>query len=190
MKYLVAGILLRRLFGRRCFRRRVLPNTYQNLTTTFSYSQKNKSKWNRNLLPRTAEQNKAYKNPDNDPRGPWTSGDLSARNFYGAGTYSITTPKGRVIEGPPKGMYWRVSKSKFDELDADNRIWWGKEGDNQPRLKRFLSDVMDGVVPQTIWPHKEVGNTQEAKKEVIAAIPDAELVFQTAKPERLLQADN
>lgn len=148
---------------------------------------KDKEKWARNLLPRTEEHNKNYKNPDNDPRGSWTSGDLSARNFYGAGTYEITTPKGRLISGPPKGMYWRVSKKKFLALDQDKRIWWGKDGNNQPRLKRFLSDVMEGVVPQTIWFHKEVGNTQEAKKEIIAAVPEVEEVFQTTKPERLLK---
>jgi len=148
---------------------------------------KDKEKWTRNLLPRTEEHNKNYKNPDNDPRGSWTSGDLSARNYYGAGTYEIATPQGRVIPGPPKGMYWRVSKEKFLALDRDKRIWWGKEGNNQPRLKRFLSEVMEGVVPQTIWFHREVGNTQEAKKEVIAVVPDAEEVFQTTKPERLLK---
>ncbi|MGD0461632.1 MAG: site-specific DNA-methyltransferase [Tepidisphaeraceae bacterium] len=148
---------------------------------------KDKEKWVRNLLPRTDAHDKSYKNPDNDPRGPWTSGDLSARNFYGAGTYAITTPKGRVIAGPPKGMYWRFSNERFHELDRDNRIWWGKDGNNQPRLKRFLSDVMEGIVPQTIWFHQEVGNTQEAKKEVLAVVPEVPDVFQTTKPERLLK---
>lgn len=148
---------------------------------------KDKESWMRNLLPRGAEHDKNYKNPDNDPRGLWTSGDLSARNYYGAGTYSITTPAGRLISGPPKGMYWRVSKEKFEEMDRDNRIWWGKDGNNQPRIKRFLSEVMEGVVPQTIWFHQEVGNTQEAKKEVIAVVPDAPDVFQTTKPERLIK---
>ncbi len=146
-----------------------------------------KPKWNRNLLPRDEKLNSSYKNPDNDPRGPWTSGDLSARNSYSAGIYPIQTPSGRTIAGPPKGMYWRVSKEKFAEMDCDGRIWWGKDGNNVPRMKRFLSDVMEGVVPQTIWLHDEVGNTQEAKKEVMAVVPlDAE-VFQTPKPERLLR---
>lgn len=148
---------------------------------------KRKDAWVRNLLPRSAKHDKSYKNPDDDPRGVWTSGDLSARNYYGAGTYSITTPSGRLIPGPPKGMYWRVSKEKFLELDRDNRIWWGKDEDNQPRLKRFLAEVMEGVVPQTIWFHQEVGNTQEAKKEVIAVVPEVPDVFQTTKPERLLK---
>jgi adenine-specific DNA-methyltransferase len=148
---------------------------------------KDKERWTRNLLPRSAEHDKSYKNPDNDPRGPWTSGDLSARNYYGAGTYPITTPAGRVVPGPPKGMYWRVSKEKFEEMDRDNRIWWGKDGNNQPRIKRFLSEVMEGIVPQTIWFHQDVGNTQEAKKEVIAVVPEVPDVFQTTKPERLIK---
>jgi adenine-specific DNA-methyltransferase len=148
---------------------------------------KDKERWTRKLLPRTAEHDRNYKNPDNDPRGPWTSGDLSARNFYGAGTYPLTTPKGRVILGPPKGMYWRVSKERFLEMDRDHRIWWGKDGNNQPRIKRFLSEVMAGIVPQTIWFHHEVGNTQEAKKEVLAVVPEVPDVFQTTKPERLLK---
>ena len=84
-------------------------------------------------------------------------------------------------------MYWRFSKDNFLKLDRDKRIWWGKDGNNQPRLKRFLSEVMDGVVPQTIWFQNEVGNTQEAKKEVLAALPEVPDVFQTTKPERLLQ---
>jgi len=148
---------------------------------------KNKDKFERNLLPRSAEHNKMYKNPDDDPRGPWTSGDLSARNPYSAGIYPITAPSGRIISGPPKGMYWRVSKEKFREMDRDNRIWWGAKGDNQPRIKRFLSEVMEGIVPQTIWFHEEVGNTQEAKKEVMAAVPSEAEVFQTPKPERLIK---
>jgi len=148
---------------------------------------RDKSLWRRNLLPRDDKQNLSYKNPDNDPRGPWTSGDLSARNPYSMGIYPITTPSGRVIPGPPKGMYWRVSKDKLLELDRDKRIWWGKTGDNVPRLKRFLSEVMEGIVPQTVWLHDEVGNTQEAKKEVMAVVPADAEVFQTPKPERLLR---
>jgi adenine-specific DNA-methyltransferase len=146
-----------------------------------------KELWKRNLLPRSEKHDASYKNPDDDPRGPWTSGDLSARNYYSVGTYPISTRTGRVIPGPPKGMYWRVSKEKFGEMDRDNRIWWGKTGNNQPRIKRFLSEVMQGIVPQTIWFHNEVGNTQEAKKEVMAVVPDDADVFQTPKPERLIQ---
>lgn len=98
----------------------------------------NGDKWRPNLIARTEAQDKAFKNPDDDPRGPWTSGDLQARNYYSEGTYPITCPSKRVVEGPGKGMYWRVSKEKFLALDTDKRIWWGKTGDNMPRLKRFF----------------------------------------------------
>ncbi|KIP86722.1 DNA methylase [Stenotrophomonas maltophilia] len=146
---------------------------------------KNAEVWRPNDMPRSDRQAATYKNPDGDPRGPWTSGDLSARNFYGAGTYPITCPSGRVIPGPPNGMYWRVSKDKFDEMDRDARIWWGALGNNAPRIKRFLSEVKQGVVPQTIWMNSDVGNTQEAKKEVVALFGSEN--FMTPKPERLLQ---
>ena len=141
--------------------------------------------WRPNEMPRSDKQNASYKNPDKDPRGPWTSGDLSARNFYGAGTYPIECPSGRIVPGPPNGMYWRVSKEKFLEMDRDNRIWWGADGNNNPRIKRFLSEVKQGVVPQTLWMNSDVGNTQEAKKEVVVLFGDDN--FMTPKPERLLQ---
>jgi adenine-specific DNA-methyltransferase len=150
---------------------------------------KSKERWNRNLLPRSSGATDRYNNPDNDPRGAWTSGDLSARNYYSEGTYSITTPSGREIAGPPTGTYWRVAKGKFSQLDEDNRIWWGETGENVPRLKRFLSEVKDGVVPQTLWTYSEVGHTQEAKKELIE-ICDFDTsadVFITPKPTRLIQ---
>ncbi len=108
---------------------------------------KNADLWQRNLLVRTEAHDKRYKNPDNDPRGPWASSDLSARNYYSLGIFSVATPSGRIISGPPKGTYWRVSKETFDELDRDKRIWWGSDGNNVPRLKRFLSEVQEGVVP-------------------------------------------
>jgi adenine-specific DNA-methyltransferase len=146
---------------------------------------KNGESWRPNEMPRSDKQKASYKNPDNDPRGPWTSGDLSARNFYGAGTYPIDCPSGRIVPGPPNGMYWRVSKEKFLEMDRDGRIWWGAEGNNNPRIKRFLSEVKQGVVPQTLWMNAEVGNTQEAKKEVVAIFGSEN--FMTPKPERLLQ---
>jgi len=145
--------------------------------------------WRPTLLPRTEEMEARYDNPDNDPRGPWTSGDVSARNYYGAGTYSITCPSGRVIDGPPPGTYWRVSREKFLELDKDLRIWWGKDGNNMPRLKRFLSEVKQGRVPQTLWSYDEVGHTQEAKKELVALVnfPNSDSVFDTPKPTRLIR---
>ena len=147
---------------------------------------KNADDWQRNLLSRTEAQDIRYNNPDDDPRGPWTSGDLSARNYYSLGIYPVACPSGRIIPGPPKGTYWRVSADTFEELDTDKRIWWGKDRNNVPRLKRFLSEVKEGLVPQTIWPHQEVGNTQEAKKEVVKLLPEAAEVFSTPKPTRLI----
>lgn len=149
---------------------------------------KNKEIWRPNLLERTEEMEARYSNPDSDPRGRWTSGDLSARNYYSEGTYPIKCPSGRLIEGPPPGMYWRVKESKFKELDRDGRIWWGEDGNNQPRLKRYHSTVKPGLVPQTIWEYDEVGHTQDAKKELLSILQFASSndVFVTPKPVALL----
>lgn len=145
--------------------------------------------WRPRLLPRTEEMQARYGNLDNDPRGPWKPENLSARNYYGAGTYPITCPSGRIISGPPTGNYWRISKEKFKQLDADNRIWWGEDGNNSPAVKRFLSEVQDGVVPQTMWFYKDVGHTQEAKKELLAILSfsSSDDVFETPKSKRLIQ---
>ncbi|WP_010544213.1 site-specific DNA-methyltransferase [Sphingomonas elodea] len=188
-------VVMDEVFGRRNFITNVIwhkmfsvKNSAQYFSEDHDYITvyaKNADAWRPNELARSEKQDSMYKNPDNDPRGPWTSGDFSARNFYGAGTYPVTTPSGRVIPGPPPGMYWRFSATKLEELKADNRIWWGKDGNGVPRLKRFLSEVKGGRVPQTIWQHADVGHTQEAKKEVVAL--NSEDVFGTPKPERLMQ---
>lgn len=150
---------------------------------------KNGESWVPQMLPQTDEMLARYKNPDNDPRGPWTSGDLAARNRYDAGLYPLTCPSGRVIEGPPKGSYWRFSKESFDHLNAENRIWWGADGNNMPRLKRFLSEVKQGRVPQTLWPYAEVGHTQDAKKTLLKYVQfeHTENVLNSVKPVELLQ---
>ncbi len=145
---------------------------------------KDKDIWKPNLLPRTDEMDSRYSNPDNDVRGIWTSGDLSVKTYTASMDYPITTPTGRIVN-PPSGYCWRVNKSRLLELIADNRIWFGKDGNNVPRIKRFLSDVKEGSVSKTIWYRKEVGDNQEAKKEVKQF--NNEEVFSTPKPERLLQ---
>lgn len=143
--------------------------------------------FHRNLLPRTEEANARYNNPDKDPRGDWKPGDLSARNFYGDGTYSIKCPGGRVIDGPPPGNFWRYSEKRLAELDADNRIWWGQDKNQVPAIKRFLTEVQDGLVPETIWTYKEVGHTQEAKKVLMDLFPTDLPDFTTLKTPRLIQ---
>jgi len=148
---------------------------------------KQKEHWKRNLLARTDAHTTDYKNPDNDPRGPWNSVALSARNPYSLGEWSVKTPSGRTIPGPPKGRYWTVSPTKFRELCDDSRIWWGKSGNGVPRRKVFLSEVQGGIVPNTIWAHTDVGNTQEAKKEILGLVAAEVEVFGTPKPERLIQ---
>lgn len=145
---------------------------------------KNKEVWKPNLLPRSEKTIARYKNPDDDPRGPWTSGDLTVKTYNADYDYTITTPSGKKIN-PPKGICWRVSKNKFQELVNDNRVWFGAEGSNVPRLKRFLSDVKDGQTPMTIWTHSEVGHNQEAKQELNKLLETD--LFKTPKPERLMK---
>ena len=150
---------------------------------------KDARRWKPNLLPRTSAQDKAYKNPDKDPRGPWKSGDLSARNSYSEGTYAVTCPGGRIIAGPPKGSYWRVSATKLADMHRDKRIWWGRDGNSVPAIKRFLSEVKAGVTPQTLWTYDEVGHSQEAKKELVELMDfrDSAAVFISPKPLRLIE---
>lgn len=145
---------------------------------------KNKATWRPNLLPRSAEMDSRYKNPDNDPRGPWTSGDVSVKTYNANTDYPITTPSGRIVN-PPAGYCWRFSKEKFAEMVADNRIWFGANGDNVPRIKRFLTDVKDGMTSMTVWHYQDVGHNQDAKKEVV--VFNSQSVFATPKPERLIE---
>ena len=144
--------------------------------------------WRPFLLPRSDEANSLYKNPDGDPRGVWMSDNLTARNYYSEGTYDVTSSAGSVSR-PPTGRYWAIKKSKFEELNRDGRIWWGASGDGMPRLKRFLTEVKQGIVPQTLWTYEEVGHTQEAKKELLELVKfeDTSNVLDTVKPTRLLQ---
>lgn len=145
---------------------------------------KNKEIWRPVLLPRTEKHNKRYKNPDYDPRGPWASSDLSVKTYSAQYDYIIKSPSGKIHELPP-GRCWMTSKEKMEELIEDNRIWFGKDGDNLPRLKRFLSEVKEGITPITIWYRKDVGDNQSAKRSLLSVMP--ENVFQTPKPINLLK---
>lgn len=149
---------------------------------------RNAQEWRPELLPRSEEAKARYSNPDDDPRGPWKASDLTARNYYSKGQYEVTGPGGKTFS-PTVGNYWRVSEDKFHDLDEDNRIWWGPDGSSMPALKRFLSEVKEGVVPQTLWSYEEVGHTQEAKKELISRVDfqETENVLNSVKPPRLLR---
>ena len=145
---------------------------------------KNRDKVSINRLSRTSKQDSRYKNPDNDPRGIWTSGDLLRNEARDYAIYPITSPSGRV-HMPPTGTSWRFTKERFEELVLDKRIWFGANGNNVPRLKRFLNEVADSVPATTWWEHKDVGHNDEAKKEIRALFLGD--LFDTPKPERLIQ---
>jgi adenine-specific DNA-methyltransferase len=135
-------------------------------------------------LERTEEQLADYKNPDNDPRGPWRAQDLSASKPYKAGQYTITTPAGLEVT-PPPGRYWRCNREQYEAWLADKRIWFGKEGTARPMLKAFLSEVQGGLTPNTWWSHDFAGHNKEATLEV-KALFGGESPFDTAKPVKLL----
>lgn len=141
----------------------------------------------RNLLVRTEQQNARYKNPDNDPRGPWLQGDNgTAKSGSESLRYPITLPSGRVVT-PPSGNYWRFSEETFRQAVADQRVYFGRGGDSLPVIKRFLTDVQDGVVPRTWIPAEEGGSNQSAKRDHLRKLlPDIE-PFATPKPEQLLR---
>ena len=136
-------------------------------------------------LPFTEEAKARYKNPDNDPRGPWTSGDLSVKTYNKAYDYPITTPTGRKVL-PPKGSCWRVSKERFAELLADNRIVFGKDGNGSPMLKRFLSErKREGMTPTSLLLHEMVGHSKEGAQELNTLMDGR--VFDGPKPVRLIR---
>jgi len=141
----------------------------------------------RNLLDHTDEQRARYKNPDNDPRGPWRQGaDGTAKSGSDNLRYPITLPSGRVVT-PPTGNFWRFSRETFEKAQAENRVYFGRDGDRLPIIKKYLTDIQQGVVPKTWWPSSEVGSNQEARRDHLRKLlPDME-PFATPKPERLLQ---
>jgi adenine-specific DNA-methyltransferase len=145
---------------------------------------KSTTSWKRNLVPRAEKQDKAYKNYDNDPRGLWKSSDLTRPEHRDRDYYGIATPSGKVVY-PARGRSWSRPPDEIERLRADNRLWFGRKDDAIPSLKRFLSEVKDGVVPTTIWVREEVGDNQDAKKEIKAI--NANAIFDTPKPEYLIK---
>lgn len=146
---------------------------------------KNKSLVNL-LLPRTEDANDRYANPDNDPRGIWKSSDLSVAPVIEDKLYKITTPSGREVY-PPQGRCWVLTEDRYQEFLADNRIWFGENGEAVPSVKKFLSEVKDGMTPMTVWTYEEVGHTQDAKKEIKEIFPKSKLPFETPKPTKLME---
>ncbi len=145
-----------------------------------------KNGWTRNLLSRNESHDERYSNPDNDPRGIWTSSDLTVKTYSAEYDYPITTPSGRIVN-PSKGRCWNTSKVNFEKLIEDKKVWFGEDGNNVPRLKKFLFEVQEGIVPISIWLHSEVGHNQEAKQELKEIFNEIQLPFDTPKPVRLIK---
>lgn len=140
----------------------------------------------RNLLPRTEEQLKRYRNPDNDPRGPWLQGDNgTAKSSSESSRFPITLPSGRTVV-PPPSRGWSFGRDTFEQARLEGRVYFGANGDGMPIIKRYLSDVQGGVVPRTWWPADEAGHNQEAKRDHLNKLLIDVEPFATPKPERLL----
>ena len=119
---------------------------------------KDKNIWQPTLLPRTEKQDRAYKNPDNDPRGLWKVSGFDVKTYSEEYDYPITTPSGRVVY-PPRGRCWACGKEKFEKMVKNNEIWFGKNGNSKPSTKRFLSEVRKGLTPLTVWLYKDIEGT-------------------------------
>jgi len=192
-------VLLDEIFGRDNFVAHIVwqkSHTRENRTDvstvhdTVLLFAKDRSIWKniRNPLPSSESQLERYSNPDNDPRGSWASLPAHAKAEKGRRKeqfFTITTPSGRKID-PPAGRCWLYTEPRFLEMVQDNRIWFGANGDNAPRVKKFLSEVQTGLVPSSLWLHSEVGTTGSAKAEITTLFP-GETPFSTPKPEKLIE---
>ena len=147
---------------------------------------KNKNMWSPKLQERGTDALQKFKNPDSDPRGVWTSGDLTSKTKAQGHSYVITSPSGKEFY-PPEGRQWAPAYETYLRLKADNRLWFGEHGDNVPRQKQFLSEIQSGIVPTSLLFHAECGHNQEAKKELISLMPGIGNSFETPKPSRLLR---
>ncbi len=146
---------------------------------------KNKEIWRPNLLPRSEKQNQYYKYDDNDGRGRWRSDNVLVKSFSQSGVFAITNPNTGEEHYPPKGSCYRFNKETAERYLLENRFYFGKDGKGRPQLKRYLSEVKQGVTPMTIWFREDVTDNQEANKEARAF--GFETVFSTPKPEKLIQ---
>lgn len=148
---------------------------------------RNKMNWYPKLLERTDAMNARYRNLDDDPRSVWKPENATAQAGHGTASqfYEVTAPNGKK-HSLPNGRCWVYTEEVFQKMVADNRIWFGADGNNVPAVKRFLTEVKQGTACQTIWKYDEVGHNQEGKKEVNKLFPEAS-VFDTPKPVRLLR---
>lgn len=139
----------------------------------------------RNLLPRTEKQNSLYKYDSNDGKGRWRSDNLSVRTYSASYDYPITNPNTGVVYNPPSGRSWITNKETMQKWIDENRVFFGQKGDGAPQLKRYLSEVQDGVVPTTYWSYDDCGHNDEARKEIKALF--AKPPFDSPKPTKLLK---
>jgi adenine-specific DNA-methyltransferase len=146
---------------------------------------KRKEKWNRNLSPRTEKQNKFYKYDDNDNRGKWRPDNVLVKSFSTTGVFGIKNPNDNKLHFPPEGSCYRFNEEKSKVLLEENKFYFGKNGKGKPQLKRYLSEVKNGIVPQTLWKYEEVSHSQEGKKELNKIITGN--VFDTPKPHQLIE---
>ena len=150
---------------------------------------KNRDIWRktRNLLPRTEAQESRYRNPDKDPNGPWLQGDNgTAKSGSEGARFPITLPSGREVV-PPKGNFWRFSRENFENAREEGRVYFGAKGDSMPVIKRYLTNVQQGIVPRTWWPASEVGTNQSAKRDHLRKLLPTIEPFATPKPEELIE---
>ncbi len=186
-------VMMDELFGRENFVATIVwekADTLRNDARQFSVSHDYLLVYGRELgwqtirLPRTDEMNAVYRNPDDDPRGPWLASTLISPSYRASGDFEIMTPGGAKHRAP-NGTSWRVPRATFDQLLADDRIWFGKDGRGTPQRKLFLTEA-GGRVPDTVWAVKEVGGNRQSKAEIKKLFPD-EIPFATPKPERLME---
>lgn len=186
-------VLMDEVFGRRNFvvnalwQKRTSPDARLNIGDAHDHLliySKNLPSFSLNKIPLTPEQTAQFKNPDNDPMGPWVSTDFTAQGWRPNQMYIITSPSGVAYE-PPPGRCWGNVEHEHNRLRSEGRLWFGKKGDGRPRVKNYLSEH-EGVRAWSWWTNAEVGHNQEAKKEILSLF-SAENAFDTPKPERLLQ---